>query len=609
MIELFGESYKPRLPAPFISPLRSVYFLMNEGVRMAIWRTILGTGVLILGVLVLQSCAASEGTAEADGGVATVQSQVSERAREKALQHFIDGSIHEMKGNYAQAIIEYQDALRYDPNHAVFFALSKCYSRLSKHALAIESGTQAVSKAPDNVDYLRNLGDAYAGAYQIDSAAAVYERVVALDPDDIQSWYTLAGLYQGRRPLKALETYEGIIEQFGDEWEVLLQIADLSNAMGEPAKAAAALERMVTIDPGNVGLMRSLAQTYVRAQDYDSAIRIYADLRERDPENLDFLGEIATVHLLRREYLRAAELFDLVLERDSVSIEAKLQIGEAFFSQVQGDSTLLPVTRSMFRTIRNSNPDDWRPYWFLGALGGMEGNDSLTMVNFRRVTELAPWNPDGWVYLSSVYLQNGDFASVVPILEEARTHVVDDYQVNLYLGIAYTNLGRSIDAIYVLEEACNINPQDLRAVSQLGLVYDTEKRYDQLDSLYTRALEVEPENDLILNNFGYTLAERGIELERALEMSTKALAAQPKNASYLDTMGWVLFQLGEYADAERYIKEAVEIGDPSAVVHEHLGDIYYMRGKIDLALEQWKIALDLDRDNEALQQKIARKGL
>ncbi|MDH4070112.1 MAG: tetratricopeptide repeat protein, partial [Ignavibacteria bacterium] len=390
---------------------------------MAIRRTIISTATVMCGVLVLQSCAPSGETTGNGEQAATVESQVSERAREKALQHFIDGSIHEMKGNYAQAIIEYQDALRYDPNHAVFFALSKCYSRLNKHALAIESGMEAVRKAPDNVDYLRNLGDAYAGAYQIDSAAAVYERVVALDPDEIQSWYTLAGLYQGRRPLKSLETYEGIIERFGDEWEVLLQIADLYNAKGEPASAAAAMERMLTIDPGNVGLMRSLAQTYVRAQDYDNAIRLYTDLRERDPENLDFLGEIATVHLLRREYIRAAELFDLVLERDSVSVEAKLQIGEAYFSQVQGDSALLPVTRSMFRTIRNTHPDDWRPYWFLGALGGMEGDDSLTMVNFRRVTELAPWNPDGWVYLSSVYLQNSDFAPVVPILEEARKHV------------------------------------------------------------------------------------------------------------------------------------------------------------------------------------------
>jgi len=567
------------------------------------------TAILALATLLLAACAGTGETAGGGGQSTGPATSVSDQAREKSLAHYIEGSIQEMKGEYALAIIEYQDALRYDPNDAVYFGLSKCYSKLNKSALAIESGREAVQRAPENLDYLRNLGDVYAAAFQIDSAAIVYERVVELDSSDIQSWFTLANLYQGRRPLKALETYEGMIDRFGDEWEVLLQISDLYNAMGKPEKAAEALERMSAIDPGNTVLIRRIGQTYVRAQDYDSALRVYTDLLERDPENLDILGELATVHLLRHDYKKAAGLFDLVLARDSVSIEAKLQIGEAYFSQIREDTTLIPVAESMFRTIRDAHPDDWRPYWFLGAIAGIEGNDSLTITNFRRVTELAPWNPDGWVYLSGIFLQKEQFAEVIPILEQARIHVEDDYLVNLYLGIAYTRMGRNIDAIYVLEDACRTNPDDLRAVSQLGLVYDTEKRYGQLDSLYTAALVVQPDNDLILNNYGYSLAERGIQLEEALEMSQKAIVAQPDNASYLDTIGWIQFRLGNYAEAERYVKQAVEKGDPSAVVHEHLGDIYYKLEQVDLALDQWKTALELDRDNKDLQGKIARKGL
>jgi len=517
--------------------------------------------------------------------------------------------MHEARGDYAQAIIEYQDALRYDPNHAVYFALSKCYSRLNKQALAIDAAREACRLSPEKTEYLRNLGDIYAAAYQPDSAAAKYEEVVRRDSSDIQAWFTLANLYAGRKPLKALEVYEGMTERFGDEWEVLLQIADLHNVMGQPDKAAQALERMAAIDPGNAGLMQSLAQTYVRARDYDNALRVYGELRERDPENLDYLGELATVHLLTRDYRKAAELYDLVLSRDSVSVESKLQIGEAYFAQLQTDSTLLPVAKSMFEQIRDKHPDDWRPYWFLGAIGGISGDDSATVTNFRKVTELAPWNPDGWAYLSTVYLQNQDYEQVVSILEKARAEVADNYLVNLYLGIAYTQLDRNAEAMSVLEEACKIDPTDLRAVSQLGLVYDEEKRYPQLDSLYTEALRIDSTNHLILNNFGYSLAERNIELERALEMSQRAVEVQPDNASYLDTIGWINFRLGRYDEAERYIREAIAKGEPNAVLHEHLGDVYYMNDDPEHALEQWKIALELDSDNEALREKIARGGL
>ena len=41
--------------------------------------------------------------------------------------------------------------------------------------------------------------------------------------------------------------------------------------------------------------------------------------------------------------------------------------------------------------------------------------------------------------------------------------------------------------------------------------------------LYEEALKLDPENHLVLNNFAYSLAERDIQLERALEMSRKAV--------------------------------------------------------------------------------------
>jgi tetratricopeptide (TPR) repeat protein len=564
--------------------------------------------VLIAGAaMLLGSCA---GTEQSSGKPAAREAgKASPVDSDRALQHFIEGSVYEMKGNYAQAILEYQDALRYDRNHAIYFGLAKCYSRLNKPAPAIESIREALRLAPEKTDYLRTLAEIYVSAFELDSAAVAYEEVVRRDSTDIQAWFTLANLYHGRKPLKALEVYEEITERFGDEWEVLLQVADLYNAMGKPEKAITALERMLAIDPGNIELKRSLAQACVRAQQHDRALELYTDLQELDPDNLDYLGEMATVYLMKKEYKPAAALFDRILERDTVDVEAKIRIGEAYFSQLQNDSTLMPVTISMFTHIRDLHPDDWRPYWYLGALGGISRNDSLTVKNFRMVTQLEPSNPDGWVYLASVYLQKQQYDSVASILEKAGNHVPDDYQVNLYLGLAYNGLGRSADAIEVLEKARQINPSDLRALTQLALIYEGQKRQTDADSLYEEALRIDPDNHLVLNNYGYSLADRGLQLERALAMAKKAVEAQPDNPSYLDTIGWVYFRLGDYEVAEKYVRLSLEKGEGSAVVHEHLGDIYYMNDKEDLALEQWNIALQLDSDNQSLREKIARGRL
>jgi Tfp pilus assembly protein PilF len=92
-------------------------------------------------------------------------------------------------------------------------------------------------------------------------------------------------------------------------------------------------------------------------------------------------------------------------------------------------------------------------------------------------------------------------------------------------------------------------------------------------------------------------------------MSKEALQLQPENQSYLDTYGWILFQKEKYAEAEQYIRKAVEMANPSPVIIEHLGDINYKLSRKDKALEYWKKALEKDSANEALRSKIQRGSL
>ena len=127
--------------------------------------------------------------------------------------------------------------------------------------------------------------------------------------------------------------------------------------------------------------------------------------------------------------------------------------------------------------------------------------------------------------------------------------------------------------------------------------------------MYERVLRQEPHNHLALNNYAYSLAERGLQLERDLKMSKDAVTQQPTNQSYLDTYGWIYYEMGRYDDAERYVRKAIDLGSKSAVIHEHLGDILIKTGKKDQAIEYWRKALELDPSNEALKGKILRGSM
>ncbi len=560
----------------------------------------------ILTSIVLAGCSGGKETAPAPASLSDVETKQASQAHDIATQHVINGSLFEVKGEYAQAVLEFQDALRYEKSPAIYYALAKNYSALNKQSLAIESAREAVRLAPENHEYRRMLAASYVQTFELDSAAMMFEEIVKRDSNNIESWFNLARLLQARNPQKALQTYDEITSRFGPQWEVLLQIVELHNATGQFGKAAEAMKRMTGIDPSNFDLQQSLARAYVRANQPDEALKVYQELRERDPKNIEYVSELGGVYLMKKDYAKAGKEFDLVLAPDSVGLEEKLRVGEMYFSQVEKDSTLAPYAQSIFERIQKKHPKDWRSYWFLGAIGAVTRNDSLSLHNFKKVTELASWNADGWVYLSSVFLEKNDFQSVVTVLESALKSLPEEPRVNTILGIAYSRLNRNEDAIRVLERAHSLDPKDLNTISQLALIYDGMKKYEESDSLYEDALRLDQNNHLVLNNYGYSLSERSLQLQRALEMAKRAVAQQPENQSYLDTYGWVYFKLSNYAEAEKWIKKAIEKGNASAVLYEHLGDVYSHMNDQERAVEQWNIALKLDASNAALKEKISR---
>ncbi|MGA9115931.1 MAG: tetratricopeptide repeat protein [Bacteroidota bacterium] len=530
-------------------------------------------------------------------------------ARDKALQHFIDGTVYEMQGDFAKAVIEYQEALRAEQGAAVYFALARCYAGLGKHGLAVESGREAVRLDPDRLEYRRGLAEACVEAMDLEAAEAEYAAILGRDSGDADAWRGLARIYQGRNPLKALAAYTRIADRFGPDWDVLMRMAEIQNSLGLFAEAAGALGRMLELDPGNQPLRYELAQAHARAGNFDTSLALLGDLTRTDPDNPRYAADRAEVLIRQKRYGEAAGEFRAIRGADSSALDARIRVAELFYAQAEEDSTLAPAAESLWTAVAAGHPQDWRPHWFLGAVGSLTGNDSLAIAGFGRVTRLAPWNPDGWVSLASLFLNREDHAGGARVLEEAARNTPEDFRVQFLLGVAYSRMGLSAEALLPLERARALDPQDVNPLIQLALVYDAMGRADKTDPLYEEALRIEPDNHLVLNNYGYSLAERNIDLDRAYAMARKALDAQPENQSYLDTMGWVCYRRGKYREAEQYILQAIARGEAGAVLYEHLGDVYFMMDRPGDALEQWRAALRLDAENAGLREKIRRGSL
>ena len=163
--------------------------------------------------------------------------------------------------------------------------------------------------APGKIEYRKLLADISAQSYDLDGAAAQYEELIARDSSNVEAWYNLARVYQVRKPLKALETYEHITARFGPEWDVLLQTADLCNKLGYPARAASALRQMVDLDPAT-GNCATRSHRRKSAREISTMRFLCMAICVTWTREHGYQAEIAGVWLMKKDYPRAAALFD-----------------------------------------------------------------------------------------------------------------------------------------------------------------------------------------------------------------------------------------------------------------------------------------------------------
>lgn len=139
-----------------------------------------------------------------------------------------------------------------------------------------------------------------------------------------------------------------------------------------------------------------------------------------------------------------------------------------------------------------------------------------------------------------------------------------------------------------------------------GIAFERVGAWSRAEADFLRALELKPDQPLVLNYLGYSWVEQRHRLDEAKAMIERAVALRPNDGYIIDSLGWVAYRLGDFEEAVVQLERAVELvaGDP--IINDHLGDAYWQVGRLLEARFQWRRVLTLDPDEELVEQ-VRRK--
>ncbi len=401
---------------------------------------------------------------------------------------------------------------------------------------------------------------------QFDELIAVYPgfRVIPLGKAILLQQ---AGEYES-----ALSVADQLLKQERDFVPAMMVKGRALNKLKRDAEAEVMLSEAVQRHPGKNRLRLLYGRVLVHAGKLDLARKQFEVLLERAPEDSDIVLSLALITLENGMEQEAEEYFQQLLA-----------IGE-----------------------RNNTA-----HYYLGRLGEKQKKYSEAKEHYLAVGPGKEFMA-AQVAMTQMLVEQGK-------LDEALTHVGEARNRNparmesLFLleGELLVNDRQLNKALMLFERALKTNPESVSLLYSRAMVYEKLNDLVGLEKDLRFILEFDPENAAALNALGYTLADRTDRYKEAEALILQAYGLNSEDPAILDSMGWVQFRLGNFEQAEKYLRMAYT-QFPDAEIAAHLGEVLWVKGEREAARSLWAEALQKSPDSQILQDtmdRLTRAGL
>lgn len=545
---------------------------------------------------------------------AAADKELSPAKQRKFDYYFYEGLKLKQDGKYDAAYDLFNYCLEIDSTAApVLYELSSFYVQMNKADRAVEMLRRAAQDEPENFTYQMALANVSRNLGMFTEAAEQYEKLAREYPEKPELYYYLGESRTQEGELgKAIEAYDALENIMGMNEALSMQKFKLYASLNEEDKAFAEIEKLAAKYPGEARYQLLIGDLYLEKKEHDKALKAYLRAHEIDPADPRYIVSMANYYEATGDKAAAEQEIRNALVSEGLDVETKVGILSRYVLRLQQSRQGLESANTLFETLIDQHPEDVDLKLMFGSLLLAQDKKEEARFQFELATEIEPTNDGAWKSLLQMAIREEDISEVVRICQRCTELFPDAPEFYFYLGIGYFQQEKYDDALETYRAGLKVIPKEnlnLRSdfYGQIGDIYYQIKNLPEAYKAYDEALKYNADNVVVLNNYSYFLTLEKKDLKKAERMIARCIQLEPDNATYLDTYAWVFFTQGNYVLAKIYIENAISKDTTeSADLVDHYGDILYMNGNKEKALEQWKKAAELGKDTEVLREKIEK---
>nr|WP_294631174.1 tetratricopeptide repeat protein [uncultured Bacteroides sp.] len=387
----------------------------------------------------------------------------------------------------------------------------RIYLQMKDDKKAFREIESLVQEYPMDMRYQVILGDVYLQHGKKEEAYAVYQKVLAAEPDNPMALFSMASYYE----------QTGQKELYQQQLDTLL------------------LNKKVTPDT-KINVMRQVIMENEQSPEKDSTqvIALFDRMMEQDQDDPQVPMLYAQYLLSKNMEQEAVPVLELVVDLDPANNAARLMLVSAAIKKEDYKQIIKVCEPGIEAT-----PDALQLYYYLAiAYHQAEQVDSVLSVCTKALEHIAP--------------------------DTKKEFVSEFYSI---MGDVYHTKKQMAEAYAAYDSALVYNPANIGALNNYAYYLSVERRdLDKAEEMSYKTVKAEPNNATFLDTYAWILFEKGNYAEARIYIDNALKSDDEKSNVIVEHCGDIYFMNGDVEGALKYWKQALEMGSESKTLKQKI---------------------------------------
>jgi len=388
----------------------------------------------------------------------------------------------------------------------------------------------------------------------------------------------------------------------------MYELARIERVSGDNSTALGWAEKAAKTEPENIWYLKLLSELYQENMQFDKSIEVMEQLVALNPNDLEYLYDLALTHLLVGNYQKSIRVYNEIEEIIGVTEEISIQKQKIWLKLEKPEKAIEEIEK-----LCEAWPGESRYLSILAELYLSNGMDEKALDTYLRVAEADPENAYIQISLSDYYRQRGDHEKSFEYLKSGFANPYLDIDTKVQILLAYYTVKEYYEehkeeAAELARILVDTHPDNPRAHSiQADLFYQGEE-WEKAREALRKVISLDSSKYLVWEQLLFTeshledFESMRIESRKTIELFPQ----QPLPYLFSAVAG---YHFNDYPqmidDLETGLRFVVRNDMLLAEFYNYLGDAYHQVGEDEKAFEAYDAALRIRPDNSIVLNNYA----